>query len=248
MTEGNPDGSGENWQSQSEYIKATPEAGVAFKDYKTVDDAIKGGHEAMKKVGKPYWLPDDHSNLTDVQKNEIRANVAKMEGVPDNADGYEIKVPEGSMVDEQGIADFKVFSKENNLPKELAQKLVDFQLSFVDRLNKLRAEKINEMTEANAKQFSKDMGGDANAVLRMQWIKEFLQTKCTGEDGKPDAKVWESFSRRIMHNDRIIELPLLRALSDAAQQARGTGGAPQGDIPGAVAPGALAYQEMDKKK
>jgi len=251
FADGDGGGGGETpaWHTDYAYLSENPEASKAFSKYKEPNDAFKGAHEAMKKVGRSFWLPDDHSKLTDEQKNEIRANVAKMEGVPETPDGYDLKIEKGDVsIDEQGIADFKVFAKENNIPVELAKKLLTFQTSFVNRLNKFRNDAIKEITTDSFKQFSKDCGGEANAVMRMQWIKELLQSKCLNSDGKPDKDIWESFAKRIMSEDRVIELPLLRALAEPAQKARGTGGAPAGQPASAVAKGALDYPEMDKKK
>lgn len=246
---GGDGGEGDGWLSESEYANSNPEAKQAFSKYTTRADFEKGAHEAMKKVGKTYLLPEDHSKLTDEQKNEIRANIAKMEGVPETADGYTINIPEGTEVpiDDQGIADFKVFAKENNMPVELAQKCVDFQLNFVKRLNDLRGQAINEMTKTNFDKFSKEVGGESNAVLRMDWIKKYLQSCCLGDEGKPDKDVWESFSKRILHEDRMIELPLMRALAPAAQKHVAEGGAPKGGSEGPMAEGALSYPEMRKK-
>jgi len=246
---GDGGGGGESWQSQSAYLTANPEAAKAYEKYKTLEDGIKGGHEAMMKTGKPYWLPDDHSKLTDDQKNEIRANVAKMEGVPDTPDGYELKVKEGAkaIIDEQGLADFKVFAKENNIPVGLAEKLLGFQTAFVDRLNGIREDAIKKITSDTFKQFSKDCEGDSNAVLRQTWIKEYLQTFCKDAEGKPDPKMWESVKKRLFFEENGIELVLLRALSDPAQKAKGEGGAPPGGAPQAAAKGSLDYPEMDTK-
>ena len=68
------------------------------------------------------------------------------------------------------------------------------------------------------------------------------------KDGQPDKDVWEAFEKRLMLGDRVIELPLARALSEAAQYFRGTGGAPAGEPGLAIAKGALSYPEMRKNK
>jgi hypothetical protein len=221
--------------------------------YTDANAAMEAALDAQKKVGRPYWLPDDHSKLTDDQKNEIRANVAKMENVPDNADGYvytkgkETKVP----IDEQGIADFKVFCKENKIPQSLFDKLTSFQEGFTDRiaakLNEDNIQAIKKINAETAEKFNKDCGGEANAVLRTTWIKEYLQSFCKDDNGEPDKDMWEAFLKRQFPDDRGTELVLLRALSEPAQKARGTGGAPPGTPASAVAAGALDYPEMKKK-
>lgn len=236
------------WHGDVAYFKDNPEAAKAFGKYKTMDDAFKGAHEAIKRFGKPYHLPEDGSKLTDAQRAELKAGVAKLNGVPETPDGYEITAPDGAVIDEQGIADFKAFAHEHGIDPKTAQGLVDFQLAFVDRLNKARGKVIEGMTNNNYKTFlNEDCGGDKEvAGARLEMVKNYLQTFCT-KDGKPDPKTWESFSARIMHNDRMIELPLLRALHEAAQMKVGTGGAPGSFGQPTGKGGALSYAEMDGK-
>jgi len=235
------------WHADHPYLSENPEAAKAYSKYTDVNEALKGGHEAMKKTGMPYWLPDDHSKLTDDQKNEIRANVAKMEGVPGTPDGYNLEVSKETkaIIDERGMADFKVFAKEKNIPNGLANELLGFQTAFVDRLNGMREEAIKKIASDTFKQFSKDCEGDSNAVLRQTWIKEYLQGFCKDAEGKPDPKMWESVKKRLFFEENGIELVLLRALRDPAQKAKGEGGAPPGGAPQAAAKGSLDYPEMD---
>lgn len=238
------------WQGEHSFFSENPEAAQATAKYKDIDSYFKGAHEAMTKTGRPYWLPDDHSKLTDDQKNEIRANVAKMENVPGTADGYkytkgkETKAP----IDEQGIADFKVFAKENNIPQSVFDKLTGFQEALTDRVstraNEVYVQKINEVNNKTAERFNKDCGGEENAVLRTTWIKEYLQTFCKGDDGEPDKDMWESFLKRQFPDGKGTELVLLRALMEPAKKARGTGGAPSG-TPAQVAQDS-DYSEMKK--
>jgi len=246
---GDGDGNSSDWQTQVGYLKDNPEALKTFAKYTSLDEAFKGAHEAIKMTGQPYKLPSDYSKLTDDQKAEIKSSVAGLYDVPENPDGYDLKIAKDKPIpiDDQGMADFKIFCKENNVPKDVAQKLVDFQVGSIERLNQTREDIIKDMTQKNFEAFSKEVGGDSAAVLRMQWVREFLQSQCLGEDGKPDQEVWEAFEKRIMYNDRMIELPLLRALSKAAQLARGEGGAPDGGAGSGQGKGIFNYPEMNQR-
>lgn len=243
-------GTSEHWTSQHAYFQDNPDAVKAFKDFKTADDAFKAHVELRKQQSQPFRLPKDGTKLTDAQRAELRAGYAKINGVPDSPEGYEITIPDGAAVDEQGINDWKAFAHEHGLPPDVAQQAVDFQLAFVDRLNKARIKVIEGLTNANYKTFlNDDCGGDKEvAGARLEMVKKYLQTFCT-KDGKPDPKTWESFAARILHNDRLIELPLLRALMDAAQRKVGTGGSPggSGNYEHMGAGGKRPYAEMHGK-
>jgi len=237
-----------DWHGDFPCLANNPEASKAMSKYADPDAAMSAAVDAQKKVGKAYWLPDDHSKLTDVQKAEIRSNVAKMDGgVPETADGYSLPIPDGtkSPIDEIGLAEFKVFAKENNIPLRLAQGLLGFQTKAMDRMNVLAEQALVKNAVETKNQFAKDCGGEAEAVLRMGWIKEYLQTFCTDAAGKPDPKMWESFEP--FFDKKGMEIVFLRALKGPAQAARGTGG---GAGPGSVivAPGGQQeYSEMKNK-
>lgn len=243
--EGAPEG---HWTGEHAYFKNNPEAVKSFAKYKTADDAWKGAHEAIKRFGEPFHLPEEGTKLSKDQQAKLTASVRKLNGVPEDPDGYEIAVPEGAPVDEQGITDWKAFAHEHGLPPAVAQKAVEFQLAFVDRLNKARGKVIEGMTNANYKAFlNEDCGGDKElAAQKLEQVKQFLQQQFT-KDGVIDTAGWEKFAARIYHGDRIIELPLLRALSQAAQMAVGTGGAPGSFGTATMKAGALSYGEMDRK-
>jgi hypothetical protein len=255
FAEGGGDGGGGGegappaWHAEVPYLAQNPEASKAFAKYKTADDAWKGAHEAVKQVGVPFKVPADPAKLSDAQKTEFLGSVRKMKGVPETAEGYgNFDVPADNTVpiDEETMAAFKVLSHKQGKSKAEAQELLNLQLGMVQKLNAKREQALKDMTDQNYAQFVKEQNGEANALLRMGWVKELLQSKCTGPDGKPDPKMWESFAKRITFQDRVIELPLLRALVDAAQQARGTGGAPAG-VGGQAGKKDEAYSEMKKK-
>jgi len=238
-----------DWHGDFPCLANNPEASKAMSKYADPDAAMSAAVDAQKKVGRAFWLPDDHSKLTETQKGEIRANVATMDGgVPDTADGYKLAIPEGTkcQIDEAGIANYKVFAKSKNMTQALAQEGLSFQLATTDRNNALAEEALVNNAIETKKQFAKDCGGEAESVLRMQWIKEYLQSKCMGPDGAPDTKMWESFEP--FFDKKGMEIVFLRALAEPAKAARGTGG---GAGPGsaAIVPGGdQEYAEMRGKK
>jgi hypothetical protein len=164
-----------------------------------------------------------------------------------------LNVPEDARIDDEAIGDFRKLAHERGVDPKTAQELLDLQLGLVKRANDAVARHIQGMTDNNFKTFlNDDCNGDKElAGVRMEQVKRYLQTFCVDKDGQPDPVMWEKFQARTMYNDRMIELPLLRALHQAAQMGVGTGGAPTnfGTATKAKAgSGGLDYPEMDNKK
>ena len=239
---------GETWQSEHAYFESNPEAAKAFSKYKSADEAWAGAYEAVKRFGSPYHLPKDHSKLTDAQRAEIRASVAQMNGVPADPEGYEFDVPDDALVDEQAIAEYRKIAHERGIDPQTAKDLLGLQIGMVKRLNDARGKALEGMTHRNYQTFvEQDCGGDKDvAAGRMELVKRYLQSQFT-KDGQIDTEGWEKFQQRIMYGDRMIELPLLRALHEAAQMKMGQGGGPPASGFQQKAAGALTYPEMTRK-
>lgn len=247
------DGTEASWMDNYPSL-ADPEVRKTMSKYADEDAAMAGAVEAQRKLGKPYLLPETHDKLTDDQKTEIRANVAKMNGVPDSPDGYEIKISEDakSNIDEQTLEEFKKFAHERDFSEAHVQELIDFQLSFAERQGKTRISSIENMQKTTLEQRTKDLSGDENAAaLESEWIMRHLK-KCAytvDESGNQvlDKDMWKAFCTRNFFNNKGHELVLMRALGPWAKQEEATGGSPQAGGPMAGAKGSLAYKEMDSK-
>lgn len=240
-------GAASTWHSQHEYFKANPDAVKAFKDFKGPDDVFKSYAELRKLQSQPFRLPKDASKLTDEQRAELKASYGKLNGVPESPEGYEFDVPEDAAIDEQTMADYRKLAHERGIDPQTAKDLLGLQLGMVKRLNEHRAKVIQGMTDNNYKTFLNEdcQGNKEVAGQRLEQVKRYLQTQFT-KDGQIDTEGWEKFQARIMHGDRMIELPLLRALSEAAQMKVGTGGAP-GGLAERVMGGNGLYGEMRRK-
>jgi hypothetical protein len=241
-------GGGESWHNTFAYFQNNPDAVKAFSKYADADAAFKGAHDTMRKMGAPFRVPDAGAKLTDAQRQEFSAALAKFRGVPDSPEGYEFEIPEGAAIDEQAMSDYRRLAHERGIDPDTAKDLLGVQLDMVKRLTEHRAKVIQGMTDNNYKTFlNDDCGGDKElAGQRLEEVKRFLQLQFT-RDGEIDTDGWEKFAARIMHGDRIIELPILRALSRAAQMEVGTGGAPPDYGRQMAKSGAFGYAEMDRK-
>jgi hypothetical protein len=244
---------GESWHSQFAYLKSNPEAAKAFAKYKTADDAFKGAHEAIKRFGKPYHLPEDASKLTDEQRAEIDGWHRKTKGVPEKPEGYEFEIPEDANIDEQTLGDFKKLAHERGVDPQTAKDLLGLQLGMVKRLNEHRGRIFEGMGNNTYKTFKNaDCEGNADlANAKLENVKKLLQTYCVKADGTPDPEMWNGFKTRhfITLNDgqdRMTELVLLRPLAELAQMKVGTGGSPGDGSRSMETAGVFSYPEMKR--
>lgn len=240
------DGTTPAWHADFPSLADNPESSKKMSKYLTADAAMAGAVDAQEKAGKAYFLPDDHSKLTDEHKAEIRANVAKMNGVPETPEGYGITTPDGAIIDDQAISELKAFAHKNGYTKEQVQGLVDLQVGFVNRINTTTDETIGTRIKDGFTQYAKEVGGEATAALHMEWVKRYLKSKSTVE-GTFNQEMWDGFEKRNFYNNQGKELVLLRALKDSAQQHEATGGgAGSVDVVTPDHKGSLQYPEMKK--
>ncbi|KPK42751.1 MAG: hypothetical protein AMJ65_07195 [Phycisphaerae bacterium SG8_4] len=241
------EGGDTGWQADHPFFADNPDAAKAFAKYTSAEEAWKGAHEAVRKVGEPYKLPKDLSKLTEEQAADFQKGLNTLRGVPESPDKYNLTLGDDVAVDDETMSEFRQMAHKEGWTEAQAQGVLDLYKGYVGRMVDKRNGMIKDMTDKNYDQYVKEKGSEADAKLRHGWIKEYLQTCCLGEDGQPDKDVWEAFQARILHEDRIIELPLVRALEEPARLARGGGGAPAGQGASRIAPGALDYPEMKKK-
>jgi hypothetical protein len=82
---------------------------------------LKSYHETKKAFGKDkVILPDDTFDA-----DRTKEFWGKL-GAKDSADQYEVKVAEGSLLQEKFVNDMKTFAAENHIPVGTVQKMADF--------------------------------------------------------------------------------------------------------------------------
>ena len=242
---GNPANEPQHWlDTNPDYadLAKDPDAREHFSKYKTQADQLKSHAELQKQYRKEFRVPnsledmkpEEVTKITDRLKGILKPeHLRDLSGVPEKPEGYEFKVPEGNdkiVVDEQGLTDFRAFCHEKQVPQVLAQELFDLQHALVARTSTERAEAqeklLTKRTDENYKEYLEtDCDGDKDlAATQMELVKTYLQSTFVKKDGTRDTKGWEQFVKEIYHNDRMIQLPLMRALAPAAQMYAGTGG------------------------
>jgi hypothetical protein len=236
------DGTETHWLDENQdfaEIAGDADARKQVEEYKTPADQLKGHVELKKQFRQSFRVPDSLDGLPDDEVTKITDrlkgilkpdHLRAFSDIPDSPEGYTFEIPEGSMIDEQGITDFKTFAHAKGLDKKTAQDLVTFQLDFVNRLNVDRNKLFEKMANANYKRFvEKDCDDDKDlAAVRMENVMRLLQASCVNEKGQPDPVAWEKFMVRMFYNGKPMEYVLMRALHEAATLKMGTGGAGPG--------------------
>lgn len=195
--------------------------------FKTPDDAYRGLIEAQQAISRPFRLPADMAKLTDEQRTEFSDGMKKLKGVPDSADGYELKMPEGMEMDEKMATAFRNFAHESEMSPTRFQ-------STVDWWNAMQAEngKTSEADNAKALEEAVDKAGKAHEELwkgdkekNLELINRALMNTTEGDEAI-EALGKDFKDSYIMHS-----LPMSKAMLALAIKAEGEGTFIPGDGP-----------------
>jgi hypothetical protein len=200
--------------------------------YTTEAESHKGHLELIKKFGKSVRMPESLDALDDQGKTDFWASVAKLSGVPEKAEDYQVtrpeNMPEGLPYNEALEAAAKRIAKESNLPPAVLDK-------FVEAWNQ---EQIKAFIEAKGKredarkkaigflqaEYAADYKSNLELVRRLIQHPDYVHSD-------EDAAVLDDYLRESNVGNNI---PLIRLLVNIARQLVGTG---------AVAPGEKLKQE-----
>lgn len=147
-----------NWLDGDTYKEFSQDDKKALGKYKTEAEAIKGGLHAMRQVGKKAEFSID-PDAKDFQ--EKRRGILQKLGLPDGADGYDVKLPEGHQWTERELAEFKAFAHEQGMPNDMLQAFVDYSYERASTERKAAERRITE----TAKTFLKESFGDETTEM-----------------------------------------------------------------------------------
>lgn len=176
-TSGITEGDG-HWMHDHQDVIADPAMKNAYSKYKTVDEALKGGHNAITAVGRPHInIPADDADTE--KKLDFRKAIAQHMGKPDSIEGYKVQRPEGS--DETNYnfeaekvyleTAFKLDANQSQVEAfyELHNTLMDAAFTKEDTdLKKTQDETQTKMTGK--------LGGEANYKVYMEQNTKLLET------------------------------------------------------------------------
>ena len=210
-----------------------------------VEAALKGAHEAQKLLGDPSRMPESFEALDDEQKAALMTKVAKMHGVPDSADGYELTrpdLPEGMPYDEAAEQSAKAYAVENKVRPAVLQ-------GFYDIYNKMMVDRYAAQEKAKTEAADKavtslktDWGGEANTKENMELVHRLLMTYGGNKDEEQEALV-----KCVDETGLGNMVPLVKALHRIAEQLVMEGRTLTSSQTGASkSGGTLDYPSMDK--
>lgn len=136
----------------SEDKKSEGEVKEASKDSKSTEvDSVKGGSEVSKEVSESKESKDDTS--------------------------YDLKIEEGSLIDESVLEEVISLAKEQGLSKEQAQKILDSQSSLVSDYHNKVVNDFNDqvVTWGNQIKADKELGGE-NLTKNVELAKLAVET------------------------------------------------------------------------
>ena len=117
-----------------------------FNDFRTVGDFVKGAVNQNKLLGKKAeeWIMSEDPEITK-KRNALM-------GVPETADGYEYRPPEGFEANEESLKKDLEYLRELGIPKEKAQHLLNYNFERTKEMqsaaeNAVHAEYTQAMDE-----------------------------------------------------------------------------------------------------
>ena len=127
----------ENWAEDFAHASVDTDKAAfnsAMAKYATKDDAIVGGFNAMKAIGKPFKMPESLDNLPDdASRTDFTSKARGLLGIniPKNVEALadlDMKsgFVDGQVLDENLSKSFKDFIVESGMQKSVAQKAVAF--------------------------------------------------------------------------------------------------------------------------
>lgn len=157
-----------------------------------VEAALLGAVDAQKKIGLKVQVPDSFDELTDEQKADVMVKVAKMQGVPENAEGYEVvkpKLPEGVNYDEEGEKMARELAVNHKLPNAVLQDMVNvYNTLMVKRLEGIQKDEEKAATKALT-----DMeiayGGKAGLKTNTELVKRMLMHQAGDSEEEQKALI-----------------------------------------------------------
>ena len=181
MAEGN-----ENWTDELTHEQlATPEAKSWLSKYSSKDEALAGGYNAAKQVGKPFKLPESMDKVESwPDENDRKAfheHLGKLTGaISSEADLEDIDFAEGLAdarhVNEDLVKGFKEFAVQEKIPKSVLKKLVAWNNQFATQYNLDRQQKQKEAAEKADQTLKPLFGNDLN--VHDERVKRLFMNHC----------------------------------------------------------------------
>jgi hypothetical protein len=212
-TGGNDEGA---WYEGNQTITSNADLLAFAKKFDDPGKMAQSGYALEKKLGSSFRLPDDLSVLNEEQRADLMAKTRSLRKIPDKPEGYEIKVPEGTKVDEAFVSAFKNLAHEKGLSGDDVQSLADFYNNAMSGAKEKYDQQLERDAKAAETQFRMKHGAGYEKV--MQGI-EITRNQLADElglaymvDGQKMSKLDDALDmvdangRRLGDNPAILDL------------------------------------------
>jgi hypothetical protein len=174
--------------------------------------------EAQARIAKmSNPLPED---ATEAERFEYRKNLARILGVPESPEDYQIIPPEGVELDKDTVNQFKLTAHKHNLSKEAVQAMFELHNNVMAKGLELRNNMIKTQNNETETKMKADMGPDdfaASDQLLQRYIHRFV------ENEEHFDKVFEDIKTTLFPGGSATKVVLFKALCEAARVAEGEG-------------------------
>lgn len=229
--------------------------------YETLEEALKGGANAIRQVGKSVRFPDD--TTSDEDREKFDARVAEYQDVKEKPDDYKLerppKLPEGMGWDEDLEAWFREKIHATKTPQRIAQQLFnDYCERMIsdhkayEAVAKTSEKELRE--ELGDKKFKawfgdpKDKESVGSIKQTVLWLSDKLKLDYKGEDDSPQSKLADCLELK-RHNGCLGDMTaILKVLNFVYEQHVKEGSSVSGDLntkTGKIK-SVLDFEDMDK--
>lgn len=243
-TGGGGEGGGEN-ESWLDAHELSDEDKETHSKYETVSEALKGGANAIRQVGKSVRFPDD--TTSDEDKVNFDTKVAEYQKVPKEAKDYVLnrpkELPAGMVWDEDMETWFRDGITKVKCPQAIAQQLFDgycermigqhniYQEVAKDSEKELREELKNDFDAWFGDPKDKESIGTIKQTV-LQLSKDLKLDYTDEKDGSPQSKLADCLELK-RHNGCLGDMtPILKVLNFIHKTYYAEGATLSGDLTG----------------
>ncbi len=236
----------EHWSNEFEHESlATPEAKESFTSamskYETQEEALLGGFNAMKSMGKPFKLPESLDKLPDDNiRNDFRSQASKLLGIEDGISDikafddidFSDGLPDGVVMDEDFVNSYKQFAIDTKKTRSQVEKEVGFYKQALtkatEKVNqKIEAQKLEAANKTNEALIA-HFGSKEEVAKQSELVRRAFQNHA-GLTAQEYEEVGEALADSALTKNPVLTRALVKLVAPLAAEGstdKGTGGNP----------------------
>lgn len=200
----------EHWSNKITHEDlTTPEAKNWLSKYDSQEEALVGGYNAEKKVGKPFKLPESLEKVEswpDVKDREaFRGGLSKLLGTISKVEDlddidFAKGLPDARQVNAELVSAYKEFCVKRGVPKVLARDLAVFNNEFVTQVVQNQVKEKQDRIQ-KAQDSLKPLFGDDNALkVHDDRVRRLFQNHCGLSAQEYEGVIGELMSAGVAEN------------------------------------------------